>query len=167
MPKFSPEKQLSNAISNLRSERAELIARISEIDESFSRLGIALSSASVAAPAGKATTGKRRGRPPGSKNSAKKAAAVKSAKATKAAGSAEKPAVKQRKRRKFAVSGDESILSFVQGSTGQPNTPEVNAHWQKEGRAGTADNALSLLVKAGKLKRITVEGERSSRYAIP
>ena len=48
----------------------------------------------------------------------------------------------------------------------QPNAAEVNVHWKQEGRGGKADKALGELVKAGRLKRVMVAGERGSRYKI-
>ena len=159
MPKLSPENLLATAIDRLRSERATLMSRVSDIDASFGRFGISI--IGTVTPAVAAKPGMRIGRPPGSKNSTKKSAIVaKPAKPAKAA----KP-TKKGKRGTFAVSGDQSILTFIK-STDKPSTADVNAHWTKEGRGGKADNTLSLLVKTGKLKRIVVEGERSSRYAI-
>jgi hypothetical protein len=151
MPKVSPEKMLSNAINRLRSERTSLMARVSEIDASFGRLGIALkdtAAAEVAVLVGK--LGKRRGRPP----KAPKAAKAKTGKSGRRGA-----------RSKFGVSGDESILAFVT-QHGQPNAAEINTHWKKEGRGGVANTPISRLVKAGKLTRVSVEGERGSRYKI-
>ncbi len=66
---------------------------------------------------------------------------------------------KRRKRRgKFTMSGDDSILAFIK-SAGTPTTKEVNKHWKGEGRGGSADNALTKLVKTKKLKRINVKGD--------
>src|SRR3954454_8670817 len=66
---------------------------------------------------------------------------------------------KRRKRRgSFEMSGDESILAFIK-SAGTPTTKEVNQHWKGEGRGGSADNALTKLVKMKKLKRIQLKGE--------
>ena len=167
MPKLSPETLLANAISNLRNERATLMSRVSEIDASFGRLGIAVAAtvaAAVPVIVGKiGKLGKRIGRPPGSKNSTQKSTIA--AKPPKAPGKPVTKSAKKGKRGTFAVSGDQSILTFVQGAD-KPNTADVNAHWTKEGRGGTADNTLSLLVKSGKLKRIVVEGERGSRYSV-
>jgi len=71
--------------------------------------------------------------------------------------------VGKRKRGSFAKSGEQSVLDFVK-SHGKPNAADVNKHWQGEGRGGKADNALSKLVKEGKLKRVEVKGERGARY---
>lgn len=142
MAKKSLENELESAIGNLRSERAQLLSRVSEIDASFARLGIKVD-AVIATPA------KRLGRPP-------------------AAASAKKPGPKPKsggKRGSFAISGDESVLEFVK-KAGQPNSAEINAHWTKEGRKGKADNSITKLVKTGKLTRVSVEGERGGRYKI-
>ena len=142
MPKLSPKTELSKTINKLRADRAELVAKISEIDELFASLGIAhQAGAIVPVPA-------RRGRKPGSTNAPKPAAPG------------------RRKRGSFEKSGEESVLEFVK-SFGKPNALEVNEHWQKEGRGGKADNTLSKLVKLGQLKRLEPkDGERGGRYAI-
>ena len=58
MPKLSPKTELSKTINKLRADRAELVAKISEIDELFASLGIAhQAGAIVPVPA-------RRGRKP-------------------------------------------------------------------------------------------------------
>ena len=73
---------------------------------------------------------------------------------------------KRRKRRHFAVSGNDLILSFVKERK-NPTTKEINGHWVSEGRSGKADNTLTLLAKAGRLKRKPLGGgERGSRYSL-
>ena len=163
MPNLSPEKLLATAIDRLRSERAALMSRVSEIDASFGRLGISPAGSAAVTPA---TAGKRIGRPPGTKNSPKKSPiATKPAKPAKSATVAGKPGRKKGKRGSFAISGEESILAFV-ASAGQPNAAEINIHWKNEGRGGVANTPISKLVKAGKLKSVAVVGERGSRYTI-
>jgi len=165
MPKFSPEKELQNAIDKLRAERAQLLARVAQIDTSFGRLGIAVAvaAATVAAPAAAAPaaapTGKKRGRPA-------KVAPVKAAPVAKAAKPG-KVKIGRGKggRGKFSISGEQSILDFVRGA-GKPNVAEVNTHWTNEGRKATADTTVSKLVKKGLLKRVTVDGERGSRLEV-
>lgn len=74
---------------------------------------------------------------------------------------------KRRRRSRFAVSGNETILSFVRD---HPNstTQDIKKHWAAEGRGGGADNALSLLTKAKKLKRTALgKGIRGSSYVVP
>jgi hypothetical protein len=68
-------------------------------------------------------------------------------------------------RRKFAVSGEQSILDFVK-SKSNPIGKEIQKHWASEGRAGAAANLISKLVKAKKLKRTRLKGERGSRYSL-
>lgn len=72
---------------------------------------------------------------------------------------------KGQRRHRFSMSGEESVLKFVKQS-GKPNAADVNKKWRSEGRGGKADNALSKLVKTGRLKRVKVKGERGSRYAL-
>jgi ferric-dicitrate binding protein FerR (iron transport regulator) len=72
---------------------------------------------------------------------------------------------RRRRRRKFAISAGESVLAFVKERK-NPTTQEIKKHWTSEGRKGTADNALTLLVKAKKLKRTPLEGQRGSRYSL-
>ena len=70
---------------------------------------------------------------------------------------------RRRGRQKFAVTGDDMILSMAR-QRGGVRTQDVKKRWADEGRGGTADNSLSRLVKVGRLKRIPIEGERGSRY---
>ena|ERR1700722_18135690 len=72
---------------------------------------------------------------------------------------------KQRVRRKFTVSGEESVLSFVKEHKGA-TTQDIKKFWAGEGRGGTADNVLSKLVKEKKLKRTPLDGQRGSRYGV-
>jgi len=72
---------------------------------------------------------------------------------------------RKRVRRKFAVSGEQSILNFVK-SKSNPVGNEIQKHWASEGRAGAAANLISKLVKAKKLKRTPLKGERGSRYSL-
>jgi hypothetical protein len=78
--------------------------------------------------------------------------------------------VKQRRkrnrvRRKFAVSGEESILAFVKSKSNLIGR-DIQKHWASEGRAGAAANLISKLVKAKKLKRTPLKDERGSRYSL-
>lgn len=70
---------------------------------------------------------------------------------------------KTRVRGRFKRTGEESILALV-GRRALP-TSAINAAWKKEGRAGKADATLGGLVKARKLKRTKIKGERGSRYS--
>ena len=74
--------------------------------------------------------------------------------------------LKRRKRRHFDVSGNDLILAFVKEKK-KPTTKEINAYWIGEGRSGKADNTLSILVNAKKLKRTPLGGgEKGSRYSL-
>ena len=72
---------------------------------------------------------------------------------------------RERARRKFAVSGEESILAFVK-SKSIPVGKDIERHWASEGRAGAAANLISKLVKAKRLKRTPLKDERGSRYSV-
>jgi hypothetical protein len=72
---------------------------------------------------------------------------------------------RRRSRRTFAVSGEQSILAFVK-SKSNPVGREIEKHWSSEGRAVTAANLLSKLVKEKKLKRAPLKNERGSRYSL-
>jgi DNA-binding transcriptional regulator YiaG len=66
-------------------------------------------------------------------------------------------------RGKFKQTGEQSILSLLKGGRGLM-TKQINAAWIKEGRGGTADVLLGLMVKARKLKRTKIAGQRGSEY---
>ena len=141
MARLSTEKELSKLIGGLKAERQELVNKLASIDKVFATFGIAVDTKVTATVTVTPTTvtGKRRGRPPGSKNS-------------------------KRKRGSFTKTGEETVLEYVT-SKGPVTAAEVNKHWQGEGRGGKADNTLSKLVKDGKLKRVKNKGERGSSYA--
>ena len=71
----------------------------------------------------------------------------------------------KRRRRTFSVSGDELVLTFVKAKK-NPTTKQVNQHWKSQGRAYTADNTLTKLVKEKKLKRTPIVGGRGSQYSV-
>jgi len=126
---------LTSQIASLVKSRADHQAAIDDIDATLAGIKSALGGG--VAPTAKVYTGAKRGPKPKGK----------------------------RKRGKFTMSGDESILSFIK-SAGTPSTKDVNKHWKGEGRGGSADNALTKLVKLKKLKRIAVKGERGSKYSV-
>lgn len=131
--------ELKQLIAKLQAERAEHHAAIEQIDEMFSQLGMS-SPSSVG-----------RGRPRGRGRKAVAPAASTGGKR------------RRRKRGSFPISGEESVINFVK-SKGSPTTAEINAHWQREGRKGKADNTLTKLTKSGRLRRINEKGVRGSRY---
>jgi hypothetical protein len=72
---------------------------------------------------------------------------------------------RKRVRRKFAVSGEQTILNFVKNKS-NPIGKEIEKHWTSEGRGGTAANLISKLVKAKRLKRTPLKDEQGSRYSL-
>jgi hypothetical protein len=156
MAKTPAAAELLKLIKKLQDERASHVKAIEAIDQTFSELGIGAEPAAPAAPA------KRRGRPVGSGKKAK-AAKKPAAAAAAAAKQTTKKKPGKRTRQTFAVSGDESVLAFVQANP-DCTTAQVNDHWTTEGRAGKADNALGKLVKDGKVARKNIKGQRGSTY---
>jgi len=96
------------------------------------------------------TASKRPGRPPGRKTVAAPKAPAQP---------------KRRARRKFKMSGPESILAFVKkaGKKGA-TTAEIVKNWKSQGRSGDGYTKLGELVKAKKLKREPLKGQPGSRY---
>jgi hypothetical protein len=72
---------------------------------------------------------------------------------------------RRRPRRRFSISGEESVLGLIK-KQGGATTNEVKFHWKAEGRGGTADNMLTKLVKEKKLKRTPLKDQRGSRYTL-
>jgi hypothetical protein len=132
-------------IDKLLSERKIHADALAKVDATLSQINSLLN----------VPTPKRRGRPPGKTNAVAAVAAV--------AAPSGKPG--RRKRRRFAVSGNESIINFVKEHR-NPTTKEIKGHWDSENRGGKVDNALSKLVKDGALSRSPIPGERGSRYSI-
>ena len=142
MPKVAPEVMFERMLAKLMKQRAKLATKIATLSAKAEKIDRIFSGAGLA-PAG---------------------AAVKAARGPKASGA--KPGRKPRRTRgRFSVTAKQCILDFVK-KEGQPSTAEINAFWQKEGRGGKADNALSKLASAGQLKRLKAKGVRGSRYAI-
>lgn len=140
MATISPN-QLPERIAGLLAKRQEHVDALGVIDQALAGIGAALTGASASAPR----------------------------KAPVAAAASEAPAGSRKRRRrrsKFATSAEESILEFVQQNK-NPTTAEIKEHYVGEGRGGTADNALSKLVKDKKLKREPIgPGIRGSRYLV-
>lgn len=105
---------------------------------------------------------KRVGRPQGQKAVATPKAPAK----PKAPASPKAPTqAKRRGRRKFKVTGTESILAFVKGAGKQGvTTAEIVKNWKKEGRSGDGYTTLGELVKVKKLKKEKIQGAKGSRY---
>ena len=137
---------LSGQIQNLLAEKQQHTEALSRIDETLQKV------ASLVGMNSQMPVRRGRGRPP------------------KMLSAAPTPVVKatpplKGKRRWFSVTAEQSILDFVSKS-GSPTTKEVNQHWKAEGRGGTADNTLSLMVKKRGIKRAPIEGKHGSRYVV-
>ena len=81
----------------------------------------------------------------------------------KRGGGVPKPATASRKRGQFKQTAEQSILSWLKGRKALTSA-QINAAWTKEGRLGNADNNLSQMTKAKKLKRTKLKGQRGSEY---
>ena len=65
----------------------------------------------------------------------------------------------------ISATGPESILAFVKGKGAQgATTAEIVANWKAQDRSGDGYTAAGELVKAGKLKREPLKGQKGSRY---
>jgi DNA-binding transcriptional regulator YiaG len=73
------------------------------------------------------------------------------------------PKPKSQKPGKGKQTAAEFILSLLKGRKSLTSTA-INAVWKKAGRAGNADNTLSLMAKAKKVKRTKLKGQRGSAY---
>lgn len=134
MARIAAAKELTSVIAKLRDQREAHEDAIAEIDRVFAELGI------------DSQGGRRRGPGRPRKAGAKKAGRR-----------------GRRKRGVFAQTAEESIIGFVK-KAGKPTTADVNKHWTAEGRGGKADNTLTKLVQARKLKRVKDKNVRGSRY---
>ena len=139
MPTTSSLTVLPQSIQQLLEKRQQHAESIAAIDATLARVREALGTKST-----------HRGRK----------LAVITAKAPAARG--------KRRRRKFAVSANELVLAFVKAKK-NPTTQDIKQLWANEGRPKSgADNILSMLTKAKKLKRTPLgRGLRGSRYSLP
>jgi len=72
-----------------------------------------------------------------------------------------------RRRRRFEVSGAQSVLNFVKAAGPKGATSaEITRHWKSEGRSGLPYIVLGQLVKAKKLKKTDLKGQRGSQYTL-
>ena len=85
--------------------------------------------------------------------------------APRGAGAPGAPAGKRRVRGKFSRTAEDMIKALV-GTGKGASTAQINAAWKKEGRAGSADNTLSLMVRNKALSRAKVKGVRGSMYTL-
>jgi len=140
---------LSVQIEKLLTEKQYHTDALRRIDETLDKVSLLLGmNAQIAVRRG-------RGRPP------KTPLAVQAAAVNAAA-----PQKHKGKRRWFSVTAEQSILDFISKSS-SPTTKDVNQHWKAEGRGGTADNTLSLMVKKGAIKRVPIQGQHGSQYVLP
>jgi hypothetical protein len=76
-------------------------------------------------------------------------------------------AVRRRRRRKFSVSGADSIVAFVKAAGGKGvSGGQVVRNWKAEGRGAGCYNMLGTLVRAKKIKRQHTKGSRGSMYTV-
>jgi hypothetical protein len=134
--------ELPTLIQKLLEERQHHTDALARIDEVLASIGAVLGGTTVAMANGKALDAPSSKAPAG-------------------------PTTKRRKGSRFAVSGEASIFSFVSENK-NPTTQEIKKHWAGEGRASSADNTLSIMVKHKKLKRTPLgKGIRGSQYSLP
>ena len=157
MPTRQATADLARIIATLKAVRQEHIDAITEIDDQFNEFGIA------------AEGTRRRGRPPKAKNGRRKKAAKRKVakngrrkKGKKAA--ARKAAKKKAGRRKFTKTANDFILDLLKGGK-TLTTAQINGKWRQAQRSGAANNTLSTLAKAGKVKREKIEDGQGSRYS--
>lgn len=128
--------ELAAVIAHLQQQRQEYVAALAEIDRIFKRCGI------EPAPAPKPSRQGRR--------------------------AAKQPTARARRRRpQFSKTATQSILDLVrQGGRKGVGSSAIAAHWKSEGRAGQPYVTLGKLVKARKLRRQDLKGQRGSQYFI-
>lgn len=78
---------------------------------------------------------------------------------------ATKPDAIRRRGQSGGETAQDFILSLVK-TRKAISTSEIGTAWKKVGRGGRSDNTLSILVKAGKLKRVKIKGGRGSEYRL-
>src|SRR5580765_2521942 len=141
----SKTADLSSRVDQLLQQRQQHLDAAEQISATIEQIASLLGTASGV---------KRRGRPPGRPR-------------LNAIGSAPSPGPRRgrRKRRRFEMSGEDSIINYIRGHR-DATTQDLKKHWASEGRGGTADNALSKLVREKKIKRYPLEGRRGSRFAV-
>ena len=86
-------------------------------------------------------------------------------KPTPATATVKPTAPKTGKRGGFKQTREEFILSLLKNRKALTSAA-INAAWKKSGRAANADNAMSLMVKARKLKRTKLKGQKGSEYRV-
>jgi hypothetical protein len=151
MPNVTSPAALPKYIEQLLAEHKEHSAALATIESTLAKVTAALGGTT---PAPAAMPAKKLGRPFKSESSA--AATV----------PATKPAPAKKGPKATGMTANEFVLSYI-GSHKSPTTKEINDAWKADGRSGTADNSLSLLNKAKKIKRTKlVKPERGSVYSV-
>ncbi|MCB9849972.1 MAG: hypothetical protein H6817_04635 [Phycisphaerales bacterium] len=159
-------KELESVVAKLQSERETHVAAIAEIDAAFESMGISPES----------DTPRRRGRKPGPKpgtkrkkpgpkpGSKRRKKPGPKPKKTKAKGT-RKGKGKGDTGKRYAVSGTSMIIDLVKSAGAKGvSGGEIDKKWKKQGRAGGAYTILGQLVKAKKIKKTKVAGQRGSVY---
>ena len=134
---------LASRVQQLLNERQQHEEAIQKIDKTLADISALLGTGPVAAKAGRKPA----------------------AKASVAATPAQKPAKGRRERRKFAVTGEQSILAFIKLKR-NPTTKQINANWKQEGRGGSADSLLGKLVQGKQIKRKPLGKRLGSEYSV-
>ena len=156
MPNVTSPAALPKYIEQLLASHKEHTAALAAIESTLAKVTAALGG-TTPAPAAPAPVKKKLGRPFAKPWPLAKAPAVKSV---------VKPAPPKKGPKKSGMTANEFVLSYI-GSKNKPTTKEINDAWKADGRSGTADNSLSLLNKAKKIKRTKlVKPERGSVYSV-
>jgi hypothetical protein len=71
----------------------------------------------------------------------------------------------RRRRGRFNQTAIQSVLAYI-GDRGNPSTAEINGHWRSEGRKGTVNVTLLKLLNEGRIRRISDDSIRGSRYTL-
>ncbi|HYE19991.1 MAG TPA: hypothetical protein VEA69_16190 [Tepidisphaeraceae bacterium] len=68
-----------------------------------------------------------------------------------------------RRKGRFALTAEVSVLEFVR-QQGAPTTAQINDHWRREGRRGTANVTVLRLLRQNRIRRQHDPAVRGSRY---
>ena len=79
---------------------------------------------------------------------------------------APRPIKKGRGRKSYGTTGEESILAFCETIWALRRPRRSSTTGRAKAAKGSSDNVLSLMVKAGKLKRTAMKDQRGSRYSV-
>jgi len=138
MPKTISPTDLAARIQKLLEERQVHADAVSHIDQTLAGVSAALSGNGATLGNGKVA----------------------------AVGAVRAPRKRRRGRGHFSLSAEESVLAFVKQQK-NPTTAELNQHFKDEGRSSTANNALGMLVREKRLKRVPLgKGIPGSRYSL-